>query len=908
MTKVVVPDLILLELTFRALAPINKLSHFHGVQWGALFKRLINQSSVQDRDALKAALLIQPVEMGITAYEEGNLIRLGLAFPSAYAADIGVLLENFNNLSTGKGHFQPGKTIVLEEVRCRITGEAWTPDASAVLTADLIQQEAKALAGLNRFHIVTSTPLRLTRPEGQKSEGHRYCDEQFFLEDRSGRQTKAIAHFLNGIRTSTASEDLRAHCHIEDGALMWVDVPYGMEEKKTLGGVVGSLVLTEPIPQEEAGLLVLGQYTGVGKNGSMGFGFYSIPELENKGGVRQLFRGKTLLQRTASPGYLKQCLGKLQNSSPGPDTLSVKDLKAAGESWLRKLSHALLDGSYRPGATKQYRMVKTDGNFRTIDVQNAADRLVQKAAADILSPAMDVVLSQSAYAYRRGLNRAGAVQAMQKALSEGYTSGIKADISSFFESVNTKALALLLSGVFPAEPLTDRLKTWLEERDGQGGKGLSQGSPLSPVLSNLYLHRFDTDVQSEGLRLIRYGDDFVILSKTDEDRDRGLAVVRRSLDRLGLALKEEKTQLVSPGDPIAFLGYVVNATETKIEGEDEEHKNEDTWLPVFREDWKTGVPLYLSTACLGARSSGPSIMVKVEGDREEHIPWSSISRIVVVGKTTFTGGLIYRAVKEDIPVAFIDIMGRAKGTLIPESHENYNLSRFQEEYSKNEAWILDFAKEIIAAKIHNSMVLLRRNSTPCPDLAGLVNDVKSADGLEALRGYEGAAAKTYFASLASLVAPFEFKGRKYNPPDGPVNVMLSLGYTLLYNRIASALRAKGFDARRGFFHKGRGSHAALASDLIEELRHVVERIVLAAIHLREIDPKDFSHVKKQGFTYSRLNGEGFRKYIRRFEKTMAAKFSLSAGKISYNGYLDVMADSLARALRLDIQYLPLRID
>jgi CRISPR-associated endonuclease Cas1 len=139
--------------------------------------------------------------------------------------------------------------------------------------------------------------------------------------------------------------------------------------------------------------------------------------------------------------------------------------------------------------------------------------------------------------------------------------------------------------------------------------------------------------------------------------------------------------------------------------------------------------------------------------------------------------------------------------------------------------------------------------------------------------------------------------------------MLSFGYTLIYHRLASVLKDQGFNPRVGFFHQGRGSHAALASDMMEELRHIVERIVLALIHLKEIKEGDFIMSDKKGVSYTRLKGEGFRTFIHRFETTMAKEFThYENEKLSYNQYLDEMARKLKRSLKLNLQYTALRID
>jgi CRISPR/Cas system-associated endonuclease Cas1 len=100
----------------------------------------------------------------------------------------------------------------------------------------------------------------------------------------------------------------------------------------------------------------------------------------------------------------------------------------------------------------------------------------------------------------------------------------------------------------------------------------------------------------------------------------------------------------------------------------------------------------------------------------------------------------------------------------------------------------------------------------------------------------------------------------------------------------------------------------LASDLQEELRHLVERIVLALIHLKEVTPADFEPCTIKGRKTVRLSGDAFRSFVRRYERTMASKFNYGKrGQISYNGYIDEMIEALHRSMKLHIPYQALRV-
>ncbi|MCX7966061.1 MAG: CRISPR-associated endonuclease Cas1 [Syntrophorhabdaceae bacterium] len=918
-----VPPLCLLKLSFKVLSPIDNLPHFHGAHISALFRHLL-KPYLPKIETLSSALIVPvPIEVGNNHFLEGDDFSVHITYPQPYHESIksfiNALLSGTEEKNFSETHFYPNKTIKLEYAKCRITGESIFNKSPDVLRYEWINSEIELLQDLNEFSMVFYTPLRLPRPKGIKEEGHRFCDEGFFFEPTGeinpmGHLLKAIENRLlkyknrGFLETSVSFQKNDPPLNVSNGGLIWIDCPYGYEPTKTIGGVVGTIKINGTCSKEIAYALTLGQYIGIGKNTSFGFGAYIIPELDNVRKVRPAQREKTILERAVDVENLHNALMRLPNSSPGIDGISVSDVKKAGTSILEKLSSEVLSGTYVQGELKRYRLPKEDGKFRDIFIQCVSDRLIHKALSDYLAPIFDRLLLSSAWAYRKGLNRKGAAEALNLAIQQGYTEGIKADIATFFDSVNTEKLIYILRGVFPFDPVTETIESLLHHFNSKGINGLPQGSPLSPVLSNLYLTCFDRAMEKEGFKLIRYSDDFVILTKEGSSKEIIIDKIQKTLSRIDLKLKEEKIIEVKPNTPIRFLGYLISKDEIReVEKDDEGQRDE--WLPVFKDDWTDGQPVYLTSLAKSVYSDGADLIVKTDDNTSENIPWSRISRLVVVGRAPVSGGVIYRAVKEEIPVSFIDILGRQRGSFYPEFTEMPDLSSLQAKFAKDETFTLSFAKEIISAKIHNSYVLLKRNGIDCEKIKELEKKVSEAANLDKLRGYEGNAAKIYFSEFAHLVSPFEFKGRTYHPPDGPVNVMLSLSYTFLYNRISSVLKNKGFNARLGFYHKGRGAHNALASDLLEELRHIGERIVLSLIHLKEITMDDFSVNKRNNIEIYRMAAEGFRKIIRRFEKTMSQKASYHGGeKMSYNAYLDEMADNLRRSFKLQIPYRALRID
>ena len=920
----------LLQLSFKATRRIANLPFYHGQLWSALFRDLIRDYAGIALPLADMGFAVHPIETGRVAFSKGDTINLGLSFPFSYFEAIFTMLKSFNAIPIVEGKLTPA-TLVLERITCRVSGEEYTvppgghppspwqgngektdshrgkdddpPDQLAVIPYNQahVEVDALQLMAFNTFQIVFHAPLRLKSPSLYKKRTNNTFIgwDAFQLEPRDTLnklwEFLTISHSPSGI-------------HVTDNTLVWLDCP---THDKTLGGVMGHLTLKGRLSKEAAEKIVRHQYVGIAKNRVYGFGFYHIPQLEKYTVVRPFTRGISLFDKAFSIHSLTGALNRLPNASPGPDGLTPADLKKAGPVFIENLSAALHDHRDIPGPILHYRKAKKSGGYRIIHQFNAKDKVIHRAIADALLTASETFFSNSSFAFRRGLNRKGAAEALTKAFDDGYQYGFKADIKAFFESIDTDSLCHLLSALFPFDPLPDTIGKLIDHTFSQGVTGLPQGSPLSPVLSNLYLDRFDREMGAANFKLIRYSDDFVVLHKSKTTKAFCLEAVEGALQKLGLALNPSKTMKIDTKRPFKFLGYEIVASSFKI---DDQHKGvteKEHWLPVFREEWQRGYPVYLTTLCRGAYSSGPHLVINYEEPQKaEEIPWNRISRIIVVGRSSFSGGIVYRAVKEDIPVTLIDIYGKVSGYVLSAVKPPVSSIEAQKAMVENPDFCLEFAREIIAAQIHNRHVILRRNNIREERLKTMASKALQAETVEQLRGYEGSAAHLFFQKLKELVNAhgFEFDKRVYRPPDNPVNAMLSFGYTLLYNRIATALRDKGLDPYHGFYHRKHGLHCALASDLIEELRHVIERVMLALIRLKEVKPDDFKISIRDGTPTCKVEDDAFRKFIRRYERVMGTTFKYTEHeKISYNAYIDEMIDKLIRAIKLKVPYTSLRI-
>lgn len=294
---------------------------------------------------------------------------------------------------------------------------------------------------------------------------------------------------------------------------------------------------------------------------------------------------------------------------------------------------------------------------------------------------------------------------------------------------------------------------------------------------------------------------------------------------------------------------------------------------------------------------GRSLVVVDRQGQERSHPLASLRRLLLLGKAPAPAPVLYQLARKAVTVDWLDIWGRPVGQLLPQSAGADFMLASQGVFSHGPGG-LALARALLLAKLDNCHAAIRRRRRLPAGWGSLRHALSTADNPESLRGFEGAAARMYFSQWSGLLHKFTWNGRHAHPAPDPVNLLLSLGYTLLRNRLASALRHAGLDPRLGFFHIGRGRHAALASDLMEPLRALVDSTTLSLVRRQEVSPADFVAGNAGGVSMARGI---FPKILGNYEEMFATvhKFYVSPGQPklfvqrSLNDLIDDFAESFA---------------
>ncbi len=708
------------------------------------------------------------------------------------------------------------------------------------------------------------------------------------------------------------------------------------------------------------------------------------------------------------------------DGAPGYDNISIDEFEDNIQENIALLYAQLRNRTYKQQPFLMFETKRKNGKTRLISIPCVRDRVAQEAAMTVLQPIIEAELENESYAYRKGFSREGAVQKILYLFKKGYFWLADADIQDFFNNIDHDILIGRLREILDDIEIIDLLIKFIQpeyyykNKKYKQTKGLPLGSAVSPLLANLYLDKFDEEIKKRGLQLVRFADDFVILTKTKPAAEEAIKISEILLEGLKLKLNLEKTKVSSFKEGFKYLGYIFlnslvvpaspkDTTSVSSFGADsldaetlrsiaakkeklkqlESGLNSSTVGSAFLDALnKKGITLqqFTDSLTLGTKTDftekekSEPLDIKEEATEDEEkyfqieetkqppnapllsefkrtlyiqeqgsmlskeggrfviskdnvilleVPVIKISHILVFGNCFITPTVYQTCLINSIPIALLSSHGRYYGTIESYFGRNTELEKLQYLRSIDENFTLDIAKNTVKSKIHNSRVLLQRHikkiKNPAipdhlKDMKHFVESVDSALSRDELRGIEGNAAAIYFNCFGKLFNvdtgfyTHNFK-RVKRPPTDPVNSLLSFGYTLLGFNIYSFLCTAGLNPYIGFFHSDRAGHPALASDVIEEFRHIIDSLVLYVINKRIIKKKDFYFLKEPSLPCM-LTQKGRKEFIRQFEIKMNQNtyHNPSGSKVNYRKCIQLQCIQLAGCIKGSLSiYTPMKI-
>jgi CRISP-associated protein Cas1 len=313
--------------------------------------------------------------------------------------------------------------------------------------------------------------------------------------------------------------------------------------------------------------------------------------------------------------------------------------------------------------------------------------------------------------------------------------------------------------------------------------------------------------------------------------------------------------------------------------------------------------LYITTQGSNVQRRSGQIIIGKGKDILQNVPETHVKQMILVGNINLSTPTISFCLENQIEVVFLSQGGKFRGRLNGDASRSVEARRKQYDLVLKPDFCLRQAKAFIAGKVANQIAIARRQigtgNVPreFETLKSNLKKIENVQSLESLLGLEGSASASYFKLFGGWIPqPFTFAKRTSNPPKDEVNALLSLSYTLLYNRITTKLNLVGLDAYLGFFHQARNGHAALASDLLEEFRQpIADALVLKLIKRQQLKITDFERINGE----IRLTADGKKIFFAEFEEKMKSKRQTTAGdnwSLPYSKIIERQINHFARVI------------
>jgi RNA-directed DNA polymerase len=272
---------------------------------------------------------------------------------------------------------------------------------------------------------------------------------------------------------------------------------------------------------------------------------------------------ESLMEEVCDPGNLKRALQRVRQNqgAPGIDGMTVQELPGhLGDHW-SQIRTQLLEGNYKPRAAKRVEIPKPGGGVRKLGIPTVLDRLVQQAILQVLQKRWDPTFSEHSYGFRPHRDAHQAVARAQEIIAQGYGWVVDIDLEQFFDRVNHDRLMARVSARVADKRVLKLIRAFLNAGILEDGlvrpteEGTPQGSPLSPLLSNLVLDELDRELEKRSLPFVRYADDCNIYVRSERAGQRVMKSISDFLTRqLRLKVNVTKSAVAKPSAR-KFLGF-----------------------------------------------------------------------------------------------------------------------------------------------------------------------------------------------------------------------------------------------------------------------------------------------------------------------------------------------------------------
>jgi len=417
-----------------------------------------------------------------------------------------------------------------------------------------------------------------------------------------------------------------------------------------------------------------------------------------------------LIKRIAQLDELKLQAAELKRKGfrPGFDNMTAASAIVWMEVGGQKLCEDLIKGRYTPMPAIGWRIAKKGGQYRQISRLTAIDSIIQMQLLSVLTPVCEEKFSQSSFAYRAGRGTTAA-QEIYCQYGTRYRYAERIDPKHCYDSIQHNILETALEEFIEDKSVCSlimrfaRMPLYSDGEITQRSMGLLQGSPISPLMCNIYLHSLDVLLENKNTSFIRYADDIVLFADTLQQLQEASNAVKEQFSRMGLTINEHKHSIDSPAN-LEFLGtrFLYDAKGILTIREDSEPKN--VWQ-TWHSEKPTGLQKTVDVFSDGILRQKDFSLAFESDEARNNIPIEAVENINVYSDVIFDTGFLKKAAEHGITINLFDKQDRLIGHFLPtEALKAPRMTYEQLASYYDVARRLELSRAIVLAELHNLVI------------------------------------------------------------------------------------------------------------------------------------------------------------------------------------------------------------
>ena len=552
------------------------------------------------------------------------------------------------------------------------------------------------------------------------------------------------------------------------------------------------------------------------------------------------------------------------------------------------------NNKYQPENIILKEIINYKGKRRLVSILNIKDKFISKLLLEVLEKYIAPDFSENSFAYQKGKGTTQAILKIKKLVEEGNEIVGKIDIKDYFDTINHEKLLKMMQDVKIERRVIELINKFIKCKvDYQYStytktQGIIQGSPLSAILSNIYLDSFDKELDKLNIKYIRYCDDINIFGKDKKEVYSTIKFIEKRLkEQYLLNINHNKTEITNVFYT-KFLGYklIKNKFGVEIVKISKEVQYTNRWRTNSLE--KINNEYHIVNE--GILSQSDYTILFENKNKKVYIPIEATKILNIYSNIIINSNFFNLMNSKNIIVNLFDKHNRYIGKFIPNNTRKSCLLLLKQveiynDYNKR----MNMAKDILSSEIYNLKSNLkyynRRYNHDIKEKIKLIEKAEKEINLikehEKLLLCEARIKGIYYSCFNEILQneKFKFIKRSKRPPQDPINALISFGNTLLYNYIAKEIYKTKLDIRIAYLHSSNNRYESLNLDLADIFKPIiVDKIIFKLINKKIINDRlHFENINGGGY----LTGEGKNIVINEFYKKIKDITTIGNNKMSY---------------------------